>query len=146
MLDISNYCGGDDFQMEKSRIEWMGYDILGHKDEGIDNIVVRVNVSYQKIETSGEASGSCADKNLLRLIATATLNAVATLFSDHGVWYVEDVIPSQTGDTSYITVFVDRIHPRGSQKFIGSAFIKDNTQKAVGLATLNAINRILQIL
>jgi hypothetical protein len=132
--------------MVSSRIEWIGYDILSRKDESIDNIFVRIKLSYQEKETTGEASGPRADKNLLRLVATATLDAVGKLFTNHGAWYVEDVIPSPNGHTSYVTVFLDRIQPRGSQKFIGTAFIKDDTQKAVGLATLNAINRFLETL
>jgi hypothetical protein len=129
--------------MASSRIEWMGYDIRSQKDEGIDHISVKVRLSYQGNEITGEASGPRAPRSLLRLVAVATLNAVRKFFPNCGAWYVEDVVPSMKGNTSYVTVFLDLTQPRGSQQFIGTAFIQEDTQKAVGLATLNAINRFL---
>lgn len=129
--------------MSKSRIEWRGYDIQSWKDEGVDHIFIKIGLSYQGKEMTGEASGPRAPENLLRLVANATLDAVKKLFPDLGEWYVEDVIPSLKGNMSYVTVFVDLIRPRGDQKFIGTSYVNDDTQKAVGLATLNAINRTL---
>jgi hypothetical protein len=129
--------------MTPSRIEWMGYNILSQKDEGVDHIFIKVTLSYRGSEVTGEASGPRAPTNFLRLIATATLHGIKKLFPNLGSWCVEEVIPTTKTSTPYVTVVLDLIQPRGSRKFIGTAFIEDDTQKAVGIATLNAINRFV---
>ena len=132
--------------MTPSRIEWMGYNILSQKDEGVDHIFIKTKLSYRGSEVTGEASGPRAPTNLLRLIAAATLNGLKKLFPNLGSWCIEEVIPTTKTSNPYVTVVLDLVQPRGSRKFIGTAFIEDDTQKAVGIATLNAINRFIEAL
>jgi hypothetical protein len=126
-----------------SRIEWLGYDVESSKENGLESISVKVHLLYKGKNSRGEATGPRAPRNLLRLVATATLDAVRQLFPDQGTWFVEDVVPATSGENTYLIVFLNLLSPRGNQKFIGTAFIRDDTQKAVGIATLNAINRFL---
>jgi hypothetical protein len=95
----------------------------------------------------GQASGHSAGHGQLRLIATATLQAIQSRGGPDTALVLDDLNPSvNLSGQTVVVVSVNMIGPRGEELLIGSAMVKQDLWKAVVNATLDAINRRLGII
>lgn len=92
---------------------------------------------------SGAASGHCSHQNQLRLIASATLNAVEESLGYETNLILEDLGTILLADRSVVVVYVNMVSQRGEDVLTGSAIVKQDTWKAVVNAALDAVNRRL---
>ncbi len=96
---------------------------------------------------AGKASGHSSSHNQLRLISTATLQAVQSWGGPDTALVLEDINATiNLSGQNIVVVFVNMITPRGEDLLSGSAVVKQDLWKAVVNATLNAVNRRLGII
>jgi len=90
----------------------------------------------------GVASGVRASTQIPRLVAAATLRAVEAA---HGLcerFGLEDVSTTASiGGYPVAIVLVSAVREQGEDLLVGSALIRQDALRAVGLATLDAVNR-----
>lgn len=107
--------------------------------------VVRLEANGQTYK--GQASGHSSSHNQLRLISTATLQAVQSWGGSDTALVLEDVNATiNLSGQNIVVLFVNMITSRGEDLLSGSAVVKQDLWKAVVNATLNAVNRRLGII
>jgi hypothetical protein len=90
----------------------------------------------------GVASGVRASTQLPRLVALATLRAVEAAHGLHERFGLEDV-STNTVLAGYpvAVVLISAVRDAGEDLLVGSALVRQDIYRAVGLATLDAVNR-----
>jgi hypothetical protein len=130
------------FKISNKRLKFTEVSISLNGTKGEATVSLRKND-----ETfTGTASGHCSHQNQLRLIASATLNAVGESVGDGTDIILEDIGTITLADKSVIVVYVNFISPHGEDILTGSAIVKQDTWKAVVNAALDAINRRISII
>ncbi|MDP4128491.1 MAG: hypothetical protein Q8912_16365, partial [Bacillota bacterium] len=94
----------------------------------------------------GLAQGPSSTHNKLRLFVEATIKALTPLISDKFLFVTEDVVITQLAKQQIALVSITMIAPTGEQSLTGCALIKNDDREAVVKATLDAVNRKLQLL
>lgn len=90
----------------------------------------------------GSASGIRASTQLPRLVASATLRAVESAYGLHERFGLEEVATSWSiGGHPIVVVLISAIRDQGEDLLVGSALVRQDLYRAVGLATLDAVNR-----
>ncbi len=90
----------------------------------------------------GSVSGIRASTQLPRLIASATLRAVESAYGLQERFGLEEVATSwNIGGYPIVVVLVSAIRDQGEDLLVGSALVRQDLYRAVGLATLDAVNR-----
>jgi hypothetical protein len=95
---------------------------------------------------TGTSVGHGSSHNQLRLIGTATLQAVENSQGIEGTFVLEDVTTVNLSGQTIVVVFVSMMTPRGEDYLTGSAIVKQDLWKAVVNATLDAVNRRLGVI
>lgn len=90
---------------------------------------------------SGEAAGPASQTGRQRIVAEATLKAVAEHVSDSRTFALEDVAITRLGREDVAVACVTLVSPLGEQSFAGSALVRQNDKDSIVRATLDAINR-----
>jgi hypothetical protein len=89
----------------------------------------------------GEAAGPASQTGRTRLVALATLDALAQ-YGDAGHGFaLEDVTIMQLGRQRVAVSCVTLVSPTGEQSYVGSAVVRQNDNDSIVRATLDAINR-----
>lgn len=96
-------------------------------------------------ELVGEAEGPASRTGRLRLLAQATLDAVAQ-HGENCSYALEDVDIVQMGRERVAVSCVVLVTPMGEHSFSGSAVVRQNDKDSVVRATLDALNRRLGFL
>lgn len=97
-------------------------------------------------EYAGTASGPASQTVRSRLVASATLDAVAQYVSEGNTFALEDVSIVQLGRERVAVACVTLLSPYGEQPFSGSALVRQNEKDSIVRATLDAINRRMGLL
>ncbi len=121
----------------------------------IKNINVEVQGVYVNIGVSlelegelyvGRATGPASRTGRERLVAEATLDAIAQYLQGAFTFALEDVEIIRLGRESIATACVVLVTSLGEQAFAGSALVRQNDKDSIVRATLDAINRRLGFL
>ena len=94
----------------------------------------------------GEASAPSSQTGRQRIIAEATLNAVAKLMSGTHTFALEDVAIIRLGREDVAVACVTIVTALGEQSYTGSALVRQNEKDSIVRATLDAINRRMGLL
>lgn len=91
----------------------------------------------------GSASGTLRQGAKLRIVAEATLRAVAQAIDSSVEFELEDVreVESSLGQVALVTVRV--LEGRSSHELVGTALDRGDMHQAAAVATLDAVNRVL---
>ncbi len=90
---------------------------------------------------SGRACGPASEANRLRMVAEATLGAVAEYFnSDHQV-SVDDVLSLDVRARRIVLVVMSLLTRGGEETLVGSSIVRAAEAEAVARAVLDALNR-----
>ncbi|MFN3689320.1 MAG: hypothetical protein ACK4UU_00160 [Fimbriimonadales bacterium] len=123
---------------DSMRLRWQDVQ-LSH--EGT-RAVVTVLLERNGVVFRGVASGVRSSTQIPRLVASATLRAVEAA---HGLcerFGLEDVSTTTVvGGYPVAVVLVSAVRDQGEDLLVGSALIRHDALRAVGLATLDAVNR-----
>jgi len=101
----------------------------------------RVRLRYENELVEGTAKGAASPNNKLRLVAEATLAAVAEYFRAEYLFALEDVATLRLGMRDVVVVSLVFISNEGEEPLTGSSLIKNDEREAVSRATLDAVNR-----
>ncbi|MDP4160815.1 MAG: hypothetical protein Q8911_13810 [Bacillota bacterium] len=128
--------------MEATRPKLVGVTL--RTVNGLAEVKVELQTGDKLIE--GLAQGPSSTHNKLRLFVEATIKALTPLISDKFLFVTEDVVITQLAKQQIALVSITMIAPTGEQSLTGCALIKNDDREAVVKATLDAVNRKLQLL
>jgi len=124
--------------IDPNRLRWLDVQISHEGTRAVVAVLLERNGTVYR----GVASGVRASTQIPRLVAAATLRAVE---SAHGLcerFGLEDVSTTATvGGYPVAIVLVSAVREQGEDLLVGSALIRHDPLRAVGLATLDAVNR-----
>ena len=119
------------------RFEGVGVEI----DQATCN--VRVELGLGNREAVGEASGNPAGRQVPRLVAEATLEAVVKFLEPGYSLVLTELKTIVLGGEEILLVSVKFFKDRAEKTLVGSCAVDHNLQQSVVYATLDALNRIL---
>lgn len=105
-----------------------------------------VILSAHERAVSGYARGAPTGPGMQRAVAQATLKAVERLVGDSARIELDYVDVSQSGQDRTILVSLTFISERGVERLAGSAVVRDDESAAVVRATLDGVNRRIEML
>ncbi len=121
-----------------ARLRWSDVQISHEGTRAIATVLLERNGHLFR----GTASGVRASTQLPRLVALATLRAIEAA---HGLverFGLEELNTSLTiGGYPMVAVLVSAVRDQGEDLLLGSALVRQDPLRAVGLATLDAVNR-----
>lgn len=94
----------------------------------------------------GEARGTATTAGVHRAVATATLRAVEGLVGSAARLELEHLDVAQMGTERTVVVLLTLLTARGGETLTGAAAVRDDVRQAVIRATLDALNRRLELL
>jgi hypothetical protein len=98
------------------------------------------------LEVAGEATGVAIGAGTLRLIANATFRALEKLVSEEIAFDLLDVVRLKAGDRDTLLVLANYVSTGDVRSLAGCVQYEGNEQEAVVHATLDACNRIVEML
>lgn len=105
-----------------------------------------VVLSSQSRAATGDARGAVTATGVQRAVAQATLRAVERLARDTARLELEHLEVRQTGQERTALVALTLVSARGAERLTGSAVVREDENRAVVRATLDALNRRLESL
>jgi len=107
---------------------------------------VEVTLERAGFTVSGEASGVAENGGGLRLVAHATLRALEKMIGEEASFELLDVVRIASGERTAVVVLVNFASAADLRSLAGCVQFEDDDQKATALATLDASNRIVEML
>jgi hypothetical protein len=113
--------------------------------EGLD-VTASVTLASSGRTAVGEAKGVASQSGVHRAVATATLRAVEQLVGGAVRVELEHLEVATMGHERTVVVLLTLLTERGSEPLTGAAAVRDDVRQAVIRATLDALNRRLELL
>lgn len=107
---------------------------------------VVVTLDRAGFTVSGEASGVAGGGGGLRLVAHATLRALEKMIGEDASFELLDVVRISSGERMAVVVLVNFASAADLRSLAGCVQFEDDDQRATALATLDASNRIIEML
>jgi len=102
---------------------------------------IRVGLTSGSVEATGFAEGSIAAAIRLRLVATATLDALRQLHRAAEDIEVEDASLGRVGSQDVVAVALVHVDPPHEYELVGTALAREAPDVATVRAVLDAVNR-----
>lgn len=120
-----------------------GRAAIRHLDTRVDvsDVQVTATLSHRGRTATGRARSVPTHQGILRAVAEATVAALRELTGERFVIGVDSVTASVTGDPPIATVLVSVITDRGEEELLGASLVRQDPERAVMRATLDALNR-----
>jgi hypothetical protein len=112
---------------------------------GLD-VTASVTLSSGEETATGEARGSASQTGVHRAVATATLRAVEQLVEGQVRFELDHLEVTPMGNERTVVVALTLLTSRGAERLTGAAGVREDVRQAVIRATLDALNRRLEIL
>lgn len=112
---------------------------------GLD-VTASVTLASAERTAVGEARGSATSSGVHRAVALATLRAVEQLVGDSVRVELEHLDVTPMGTERTVVVLLTLLTGRGGETLTGAATVRDDVRQAVIRATLDALNRRLELL
>ncbi len=112
---------------------------------GLDVTATVTLSSGEHIEV-GEARGAASQTGVHRAVATATLRAVEALVDNQVRFELDHLEISPMGSERTVLVALTLLTARGSERLTGAAAVREDVRQAVIRATLDALNRRLEMI
>ena len=103
----------------------------------------QVELGWKGITRLGTAAGSATREGAYGLIATATLGAVQEFLEDGLALSLQDIDLLRLGKQDVVVVSLSLLAHRSQKTLVGCCTVEQDTQQAVVLATLSALNRVV---
>jgi len=103
----------------------------------------QVELGWKGVTRLGTASGSATREGAQGLIASATLAAVQEFLEDGIALSMQDIDLLRLGKQDVIVVSISLLAHRNEKTLVGCCTVEQDTQQAVVLATLAALNRVV---
>lgn len=112
---------------------------------GLD-VTASVTLSSTTGTATGEARGLASQSGVHRAVAMATLRAVEQLVGEGVRVELEHLEITPLGTERTVVVLLTMLTAQGSESLTGAAAVRDDVRQAVIRATLDALNRRLELL
>ncbi len=109
-------------------------------------IHVEVKMLYGDEEYVGQSDGINTERNTDRLIGMSTIDCVEKIFDNNHSFLLEDIDIIKIAKTDVVVVGVNMIFNGREELLIGTALAKTDRKKSIVRATLDAINRKLEVI
>jgi hypothetical protein len=103
-------------------------------------------LSARSRAVTGHATGATTGAGMQRAVAQATLRAIERLVGSSARLELDYVDVSQSGQDRTVLVSLTFISEDGAERLSGSAVVREDENRAVVRATLDALNRRLEML
>ena len=103
----------------------------------------QVELAWKGLTRLGTATGSATREGAYGLIAEATLGAVQEFLEEGLVLSLQDTELVRLGKQDVVVVSVSLLAHRSEKTLVGCCTVEQDTQQAVVLATLAALNRVV---
>ncbi|HEV3452746.1 MAG TPA: hypothetical protein VG869_16300 [Acidimicrobiia bacterium] len=107
---------------------------------------IRITLSSGDLEATGYAEGSAASATRLRLVASATLDALRQLHDGAQALEVEDASVARVGSHDVVAVTLIHLDPPHEFELVGAALARQSPDLGAVRAVLDAVNRRLPYL
>lgn len=104
-------------------------------------VEAEVRVQFYDVVHTGRASGPASSVNRLRVVAEATLGAVAEYFNSTYQLSADDVVIIDLRSRRVVLSMIALLTPEGEEIMTGSSLVKGNDAYAVARSVLDALNR-----
>ena len=108
-----------------------------------DSVAAEVELVRDRIETLGRASSDNPGASPARIVAEATLKAVADIVEDDVRFCLADLVEIPFDDGEAVAVRVNLVRSRDTKSLAGCALLSGNASQTVVFATLDAVNRVV---
>lgn len=112
---------------------------------GLD-VVASVSLSSGDRVAVGEARGAASQSGVHRAVATATLRAVEELVDAQVRFELDHLEIAPMGTERTVLVALTLLTTRGTERLMGAAAVREDVRQAVIRATLDALNRRLEMI
>ena len=112
---------------------------------GLD-VTASVTLSSGEAQATGEARGAASQTGVHRAVATATLRAVEQLVDGQLRLELDHLEVTPMGTERTVVVALTLLTGRGAERLTGAAAVREDVRQAVIRATLDALNRRLELL
>lgn len=112
---------------------------------GLD-VTASVTLSSGEAQATGEARGAASQNGVHRAVATATLRAVEQLVDGQVRLELDHLEVTPMGTERTVVVALTLLTGRGAERLTGAAGVREDVRQAVIRATLDALNRRLEML
>ena len=112
---------------------------------GLD-VTASVTLSSGLAQATGEARGAASQTGVHRAVATATLRAVEQLAEGQVRFELDHLEVTPMGTERTVVVSLTLLTGRGAERLTGAAGVREDVRQAVIRATLDALNRRLEML
>ena len=109
-------------------------------------VTAAVTLSSQDRTAIGEARGAASQSGVQRAVAGATLRAVEQLVDGQVRVELEHLEITSMGSERTVVVSLTLLSTRGTERLTGAAAVREDVRQAVIRATLDALNRRLEML
>jgi hypothetical protein len=106
-----------------------------------DELDVTASLRLSGREVVGRARGVRTRRGRWRAISEATLDALGSLSAERVRGHIDHVTVLSFADLAHVSVSVTLLTERGEETFLGAALVRDDPDRAVMRATLDAVNR-----
>lgn len=106
-----------------------------------DDLDVTATLRLSGREVVGRARGVPTRRGRWRAISEATIDALSSLSADRVRGHVDHVTVLTFADLAHVSVSVTLLTEHGEETFLGAALVRDDPDRAVMRATLDAVNR-----
>lgn len=131
------------------RIRYVGLEVRSDARSGKSEIVVTLDraIDGQTASYVGKAVADSSEVSTLLGVARATCLAANLTLTPPNAFFVDDVATLTIGQREAVAVLVDLLTPRRNQEqLVGCAIVKRDLREACVRATLDAMNRRLEVL
>ena len=112
---------------------------------GLD-VTASVTLSSGERVALGEARGAASQSGVHRAVATATLRAVEELVDGQVRFELDHLEIAPMGSERTVLVALTLLTSKGTERLTGAAGVREDVRQAVIRATLDALNRRLEML
>ncbi|MFN2539343.1 MAG: hypothetical protein ABR549_14510 [Mycobacteriales bacterium] len=112
---------------------------------GLD-VTASVTLSSGTAQATGEARGAASQTGVHRAVATATLRSVEQLVDGQVRFELDHLEVTPMGAERTVVVSLTLLTSRGAERLTGAAGVREDVRQAVIRATLDALNRRLEML
>ncbi len=109
-------------------------------------VTATVSLSSGERITAGSARGSASQSGVHRAVANATLRAVEELVDGRVRFELDHLDVSPMGNERTVVVALTLLSTRGTERLTGAAAVREDVRQAVIRATLDALNRRVEVL
>jgi len=103
----------------------------------------QVELRWKGISRMGSASGSATREGAHGLVAAATIAAIEEFLEDEWALSVQGIDLVRVGKSDVVIVGLSLLAHRQEKRLVGCCTVEQDTQQAVALATLAALNRVV---